>query len=227
MGLKLKLRNIKIAQRVKAKIQDIKKSVQKAGGNAKDKAKNLLKRTQAAAAMALFNPFATIAVKYLQRRGVTPAKTNKGLVRQLRAVAASRNFGLADGQAPDSFDVRFPESVVSNYGLADDVGTMDPAAADAADIPSPAMVQMVIQFLVSIFKAIKAKKEAGQPLSEDEQKIADLSSKIDEAIEESKEEAEAIDKEGENEAGDILSGNGLKIALALLLLLVLFFVLRR
>jgi len=64
--------------------------------------------------------------------------------------------------------------------------------------------------------------------SEDEKKIADLAGDIDEAVEKSKEEAEAIDDESTKEAGNILNGVNWKVMLGLLLLFaLLFFFLRR
>lgn len=225
--LKIKLPNLKKAKEI---VKSVKDSVKKAGGNAREKAARMIIKGREAAALALFGPFAPIAQKYVQRRGIAPAKTSRGLVKQVFAISRAKHFGLADDAIPDAFDVRMDDNSIQSFGLVDEAGAnLDGAAADAeGGEVSPIMIQGVIQFLISIFQAIKAKQAAGQPLSEDEKKVADLASKIDEAVSDSKEIAEGVDAESENEAGNLLSGFDWKKALAVILLLVLvFFLIRR
>ncbi len=206
MAFKIKLPQIKVPKinldkakkAVKAVTAPAKKIVQKTV----QVAKNVLDKGKEAATLALFAPFAPLARTFLKRRGIAPASTLRALALQVHNERSKKSFGYGGG---DLFDYgqggqdEFGE--LSHYGLEGDEG-----GQVAEQIPiTPSMVQNIILFLKSIFDAIKKKKDAGEPLSADEQAIAEMAPQIDTNLESAVVAADTIVKQSEVDAANVVN----------------------
>ncbi len=223
MAFKLNIRSI--VSNAKAGVRNAVTAIKNAPGKAADKAKAILDRGKEASMLVLFRPFSVVAKKFLQRRGVAPANSDRGLVMQMFKESRKKNYGLTDGREQDSFDLvlEIDESLTEKYGLASEGGE-----GGGTDIQiTPGMIQSIIVFLTTIFQQIKQKKESGKALSADEQAIADLAPEIEQAVEVGKVEAAAIDEESKAQAEGLLAGNWKMILLAVLLLLLIIWLATR
>jgi hypothetical protein len=190
--------------------------------------KTVQAKGQEAGAIALFAPFAPLARIFLTRRGVTPAKDLKALALQVHNEKGKRSFGLVGS---DAFDY--------GYTTPDEIGEYERASGVLPElfgaVPpiSPEIIISVIQFLKGIFDQIKAKKAAKQPLSKDEQAVADAAPQIEKALEDAKVTAQGIVDDANKEAAGIakdgkdeITGGGFlnwKTGLVLVILVALFF----
>lgn len=249
MGLHINLKPI--IQKVQKVAQNTAQNVKTAATKAVTAVKTVVQKGENAAAVALFIPFVPLAQIYLRRRGITPAKTPKGLLVQVKQ-QKGKGAGYGYIGVGDSFDVVDTRDS-RGYGL-DDAGGADisPEAADSSTSPvSASMVMEMIQFLKSIFDSIKKKKDSGQTLTPDEQAIADMAPTIDQNVTQATQQANTIidqsqvaaaniaqqgtnaaavhEANGQAQIDSIINGgmsDSTKMGLALLLLLFLFLLLR-
>lgn len=155
------------------------------------KIKDILDKAKEKAYLALFAPLTALAIVFLRRRGITPAKTAKGLILQVNAETSKKSFGLSSDVIVDLFDFG---PVESNYGLTG-------PAADSSELPiNPGVIINTVKFLKEIFEALKKKKDSGVPLSVDEQKILDMAPEITQALIQAPGKAEALAAAGDIEA---------------------------
>lgn len=210
----------KVGQAIKKVAVNTSKGIKHVAEKTAQAAKKVATKGGEKAALLLFAPLAVIAAIFLKRRGVKPAGDLKALALQVHNERSKKTFGYT---GPDSFD----------YGMttAEEFGYIDGLGVDHRDfglIPiTPEIIIGVVSFLKGIFSSIKAKREKGEKLSEDEQKIADQAAEIDSALGAAKDAAGEVLDDHEKEADNILTGaNTWKIVLAVVILIALFIWLR-
>lgn len=187
----------KVKTKLKAAVHKVKGKAHAAVQKAKKVAGKVKKAGKEAALLALFAPFAPLAIIYLKSRGVKPAKGMKALALQVHNERTKKSFGFVEGG--DLFSYGLTDA--NEYGLLDLLGVEH---AEFGIIPiTPDMIMGVISFLKDIFQKIKDKKDKGEPLSENEKAIADAAPAIDAGLTDAKEKADLIVKETDKAAATV------------------------
>lgn len=175
--------------------QKIAQVAKKVATTAKTSAGKVANAGKKVASIALFLPLMPVAIVFLKRRGIKPEKDPEKLILQVYNEMSKKSFGLTE--QGDEFD--FAGGDVMEFGYADEVEVESYGVVPI----TPQMIILVVQFLKTIFDAIKAKKAAKQPLSPDEQQMMDAAPAIEEALTEAQQAAGEVLAQSQAEAGAI------------------------
>jgi len=191
-------------------------------------AKQVVKGADKAASIVLFAPLRPLAVIFLNRKGITPGKTNEEIIAQVYNQISKKSFGYS---GPDLFDFEVDPSEEDSftYGFA----------------LTSEIVVSVITFLSTIFKSIKDKRASGEPLSKEETDVLDNAPAIEKGLSDAAEAAkeivgdaevksDKIQEQGAAKALEILSGEGEKgmskgliITIVLVIIVLIYFFMRK
>lgn len=178
--------------------QRAKQKIKDKAQDVKDKVQDTADKARRALLMAKFKALKPVAKAFVKRKGGQPSENPEVLVQQVTEAAKKSGFGFSD--SIDAFTIN---------GLTDAPASTSGSGSTPID---PNLIKVAVDLLITIINNIKAKRAKGEELTEDEKRLADQIPSIEQNL---------------NNPPAEDSGMKMKVIIAVLVLIALFFFLKR
>lgn len=152
------------ARKVKATATVVKKRAQ-----VKAKVKQAKKLVKQGITIAALNPFKPLMIVALRRKNITPKRNLEDLARQFYQEVVKKS----DFETANAVNAANPD---------ENLLTFDTQSVDMYENLAPIAITAIVEGILSFFKGVKAKADAGEPLTPAEDAIAEGVDEVEKAV---------------------------------------------